>query len=269
MRVTITGATGLLGTRIVSELRARGDEVTVLSRNPDRAEAALGVEAHGWDPATQAAPAAALSGRDGVVHLSGEGIAQRWTEDARRHIASSREVGTRNLVAGLRAAQPRPRRAGLRLGHRLLRSPRRRARHRGGPARRRLRGRGLPALGARGTRRRGAGDARRADADGGRARPPRRRAGPHAGALPPRGGRAGRRRAPIPPVDRGDRRRRHVSRRARRRWLVGAAQRHRPRAGHQPRLLKGPGPRAAPPGARSRPRGRPQAALRRHGPRSC
>jgi len=108
MKVTITGATGLLGSRIVAELQARGDEVTVLSRNPERARQTLRVEAHPWDPEDEEAPAAALAGRDGVVHLLGENVAQRWSDDARRRIASSREVGTRNLIAGLRAAQPRP-----------------------------------------------------------------------------------------------------------------------------------------------------------------
>ena len=51
-RVTVTGASGLLGTRLVRELRERGDEVTVLSRNPERAREALGgdVEARAWDP---------------------------------------------------------------------------------------------------------------------------------------------------------------------------------------------------------------------------
>ena len=34
-RVTVTGATGLLGTRLVRALRDRGDDVTVLSRTPD------------------------------------------------------------------------------------------------------------------------------------------------------------------------------------------------------------------------------------------
>ncbi len=108
MKVTITGATGLLGSRIVNQLTTRGDEVTVLSRNPERARETLGVDAHAWDPEEEAAPAAALSGRDGVVHLLGENVAQRWSDDARRRIASSREVGTRNLLAGLRAIQPRP-----------------------------------------------------------------------------------------------------------------------------------------------------------------
>jgi len=110
MRVAVTGATGLIGTRIVRALQARGDEVTVLSRDALRAREALGdVDAHAWTPLDGPAPAAALNGRDGVIHLAGEPVAQRWSDAARRRIRDTREIGTRNLVAGLRAAQPRPR----------------------------------------------------------------------------------------------------------------------------------------------------------------
>jgi uncharacterized protein len=110
MRITVTGATGLIGSRIVAALLRRGDEVTVLSRDPDRARAALGdVEAAAWSAMQAPAPAGALSGRDAVVHLAGENIAQRWTEESKRRIHDSREVGTRNLVAGLAAADERPR----------------------------------------------------------------------------------------------------------------------------------------------------------------
>jgi uncharacterized protein (TIGR01777 family) len=109
MRITLTGATGRIGNLLVRELLARGDEVTVLSRDPDRARTALGgVEAVRWDPSAGPAPAAALAGRDGVVHMAGEDVAQRWTDDAKRRIRASRETGTRNLVEGLRAADPRP-----------------------------------------------------------------------------------------------------------------------------------------------------------------
>jgi uncharacterized protein (TIGR01777 family) len=108
MNVTVTGATGLIGTRIVSELRARGDEVTVLSRSPDRAGDALGVQALPWDLMQGPAPAEALAGRDAVVHLAGEPVDQRWSADSKRRIDASRETGTRNLVEGLRAAEPRP-----------------------------------------------------------------------------------------------------------------------------------------------------------------
>jgi uncharacterized protein (TIGR01777 family) len=110
MRLTLTGATGRIGSLLARELQRRGDEVTVLTRNPDTARAVLpGVEAVAWDPEREPAPAAALSGRDGVVHLAGEDVAQRWTADAKRRIRESRERGTRNLVEGLRAAEPRPR----------------------------------------------------------------------------------------------------------------------------------------------------------------
>lgn len=112
MRVTVTGATGLIGTRIVAALARRGDEVTVLSRDPRRARERLGsgIEAVAWDPLGAPAPADALAGRDGVVHLAGEPVAQRWSSAAKERIRTSREVGTANLVAGLRSSeQERPR----------------------------------------------------------------------------------------------------------------------------------------------------------------
>ncbi|MEA2282562.1 MAG: uncharacterized protein QOK21_3169 [Solirubrobacteraceae bacterium] len=110
MRVTVTGATGRVGGALVSALRGRGDDVTVLSRSPGKARQALaGVDAVAWDPTAGPAPDEALAGRDAVVHLAGEDVAQRWTEDAKRRIRDSRETGTRNLVAGLRASEPRPR----------------------------------------------------------------------------------------------------------------------------------------------------------------
>jgi uncharacterized protein len=100
MKVVVTGATGMIGGRLVSALTARGDEVVVLSRSSSR-----GVP---WDPLSEPAPAAALSGADAVVHLAGEPVAQRWTDAAKERIRASRAVGTAHLVDGLRAADPRP-----------------------------------------------------------------------------------------------------------------------------------------------------------------
>ncbi len=108
MNVTITGATGLIGQRLVSALQARGDQVTVLSRNAEKASAALGVPAVAWDALAGPAPVEALAGRDAVIHLAGEPVAQRWNAERKQAILDSRETGTRNLVAGLKAAEPRP-----------------------------------------------------------------------------------------------------------------------------------------------------------------
>jgi uncharacterized protein (TIGR01777 family) len=102
MRVTLTGATGLIGTTLLARLAAYGAEVTVLSRDPARAEARLGVHAIGWDLLNERAPTEALEGRDAVVHLAGENVAQRWTASAKRAIRESRVIGTRHLVEGLR-----------------------------------------------------------------------------------------------------------------------------------------------------------------------
>jgi uncharacterized protein len=101
MRITMTGATGRLGTMIATALRERGDEVTVLSRSAEKGDVV-------WDPSSGPAPADALAGRDAVVHLAGEDIAQRWNDETLRRIRESRELGTRNLVAGIAAADPRP-----------------------------------------------------------------------------------------------------------------------------------------------------------------
>ncbi len=108
MRVTLTGATGFVGSRLVEALRARGDEVTVLSRDATRARERLGVDAVTWDWQQGPAPAAALAGRDVVVHLAGEPVAQRWNTSVKEKIRDSRERGTSELVAGLAAADPRP-----------------------------------------------------------------------------------------------------------------------------------------------------------------
>jgi uncharacterized protein len=112
MKVALTGASGLIGSALVAKLGERGDAVTVLTRDPDRARAKLGAEVRAlrWDPLSGPAPAQALAGHDAVVNLAGEPIAQRWSERAKRAIRDSRVTGTRNLVEGLRglAADVRP-----------------------------------------------------------------------------------------------------------------------------------------------------------------
>jgi uncharacterized protein (TIGR01777 family) len=90
MRVAVTGATGTIGRALAAALTARGDEVTELSRSTN------------WPhPKATPPPLDALRGRDAVVHLLGEQIAQRWSDDAKREIRDSRVLSTRNLVNAL------------------------------------------------------------------------------------------------------------------------------------------------------------------------
>jgi uncharacterized protein len=114
MRVVVTGATGMIGRSLVSALLARGEEVVALSRDAERARRSLDdrVEPYSWSrPMDEPPPEAALAGADAVVHLIGEPVAQRWTDEAREAIRESRVRSTRSLVQGLLAVGPdrRPR----------------------------------------------------------------------------------------------------------------------------------------------------------------
>ena len=106
MRVAVTGATGVIGRRAIAAMLERGDQVIALSRDPDGARDKLGgrVEAHAWaDPKHTPPPTAALEQADAVLHLLGEPIAQRWSEESKREIRESRVLSTRSLVAAILA----------------------------------------------------------------------------------------------------------------------------------------------------------------------
>jgi uncharacterized protein (TIGR01777 family) len=103
-RVAITGATGTLGRAFCAALLNRGDQVTAISRDAERARAVLGnrVQAFAWArPTQEPPPLEALAGSDAVVHLLGEPLDQRWTERAKAEIRESRVRGTRSLVQAL------------------------------------------------------------------------------------------------------------------------------------------------------------------------
>jgi uncharacterized protein (TIGR01777 family) len=102
MRVLITGGTGFIGRALARALLARGDTVTVLTRDPARAAGVL--------PAGAVAVAGLPAGApDAVVNLAGESLgAHRWTEARKQAFIDSRAGTTRELVAWMRALPLRP-----------------------------------------------------------------------------------------------------------------------------------------------------------------
>jgi hypothetical protein len=109
MKVLVVGGGGFIGARLVEALRGRNDEVVVTGRSEERLRRRLpGVACVGWDPPSGPPPAAALAGVDAVVNVAGEPVARWWTKARKASIRESRVLGTRNLVAGLLAADPRP-----------------------------------------------------------------------------------------------------------------------------------------------------------------
>jgi uncharacterized protein len=108
--VLLTGGTGFIGRTLTRALLARGDQVTVLSRDPSSARGRLpkGAVAVAYDPYREGPWLDELGKASAVVHLAGENVAQRWTDEARRKIISSRVDSTRLVVEGMRRAAKKP-----------------------------------------------------------------------------------------------------------------------------------------------------------------
>jgi uncharacterized protein (TIGR01777 family) len=106
VRVLVTGASGLIGSALCDALFARGDDVVGLSRDPGKARAANPrVTWHRWEPTLERPDPAAFADVDGVVNLVGEGVDQRWTDEAKQKIMESRRQGTHNLVQAIEALE--------------------------------------------------------------------------------------------------------------------------------------------------------------------
>ncbi|MCC6705818.1 MAG: TIGR01777 family protein [Thermomicrobiales bacterium] len=103
LRIAVTGATGLVGSRLVPFLRAGGHTVHRIVRTPTGAPDQIA-----WNPQRGEIDAAALEGVDAVVHLAGESIAGgRWNAARKERIRSSRIEGT-TLLARTLAGLDRP-----------------------------------------------------------------------------------------------------------------------------------------------------------------
>jgi uncharacterized protein (TIGR01777 family) len=111
MKVLVTGATGFVGKRVVKQLLDKGDEVVVLTRNIAKGALCLGSKCKYflWNDTTMAPPAEAFAGVDGVIHLMGEGIAEkRWSESQKKKIYDSRIITTSKIVEVIEGLEKKP-----------------------------------------------------------------------------------------------------------------------------------------------------------------
>ena len=91
MKVAVTGASGLIGSALVSELENRGDQVLRIGRTA-RQEGDIV-----WDPMEGTLDPALIEAVDAVVNLAGETIEGRWTAKKKKKILESRVKGTQLL----------------------------------------------------------------------------------------------------------------------------------------------------------------------------
>jgi uncharacterized protein (TIGR01777 family) len=101
-RISITGASGLIGSALVGHLKSEGHTVQRLVRrapvSPDEIQ---------WDPKTGFVDISALRGVDAVIHLAGVGVSdKRWTKRFKSEILNSRLLGTTAIANAVAEVKP-------------------------------------------------------------------------------------------------------------------------------------------------------------------
>lgn len=104
-RILVSGASGMIGSAVVSSLKSRGARIARLARpgarpDPDN-------ELIPWNPAQPMDPES-VSGFDAVIHLAGESIFGRWSVEMKARIRNSRIPATANLARALAQAKVKP-----------------------------------------------------------------------------------------------------------------------------------------------------------------
>jgi uncharacterized protein (TIGR01777 family) len=101
-RILVSGVSGPIGAALLPSLKSREYEITRLVRGK-----VTGANQISWEPGKPIAPGD-VSGFDAVIHLAGESIVGRWTNDKKNRIRESRVAGTTALAQALSQARFKP-----------------------------------------------------------------------------------------------------------------------------------------------------------------
>lgn len=110
-KIIVTGATGLIGSELVAELKSNNYHVTVFSRDPISAKTKL-PQADEWVKWTFDSNddwASHVDGAFGIIHLAGANLfGKRWSNSYKKELLDSRVLGSRSLVEAIRKSKQKP-----------------------------------------------------------------------------------------------------------------------------------------------------------------
>jgi len=115
MRIIIAGGSGLIGRELSSILTTAGDEVIILSRNPEMIKGMpAGVRGIKWDGKTLQGWELEIEKSDAIVNLTGENLSgegffpSRWTKDRKFRLVQSRVDSGIVLTKAIEIAKTKP-----------------------------------------------------------------------------------------------------------------------------------------------------------------
>jgi uncharacterized protein (TIGR01777 family) len=102
MKVLITGATGLIGTELVSLLLQNGISVNYLTTSKNKIVNELNYNGFYWSPEQGIIDENCLMGVDSIINLAGANIAKRWTNSYKQEIIESRLLSSALLFKAIK-----------------------------------------------------------------------------------------------------------------------------------------------------------------------
>ena len=103
MKVLITGATGLIGTELVSLLLQNGISVNYLTTSKNKIVNELNYNGFYWSPEQGIIDENCLMGVDSIINLAGANISKRWTNSYKQEIIESRLLSSALLFKALKS----------------------------------------------------------------------------------------------------------------------------------------------------------------------
>ena len=101
-KIAVTGASGLIGSALVAQLKSDGHQVQKIVRRPARTSDEVS-----WNPIKGEIDLQSLEGVDAIFHLAGAGVGdKRWTSSYRSEILNSRLLGTTTIATACEQLQP-------------------------------------------------------------------------------------------------------------------------------------------------------------------